>query len=115
MNLNGKPFNPGELKTPITIQNPTLVTDAGGAQSPTWADAAAVRAKWINDHGVESGQNDAEKFVQRATVLVRYLASISSASSVLKNGERWQVIGMDNIQERNEYIELRVERVKGTV
>jgi SPP1 family predicted phage head-tail adaptor len=115
MNLTGKPFNVGELKTPITIQNPTINKDAGGAQSATWMDVAAVRCKWVNDHGTESTQSGADTFSQRATVMMRYLASVTSASSVLKNGERWQVVSLDDIQERHEYIELRVERVKGTV
>lgn len=31
MNLNGKPTNPGDLRVPISIYNPTITQDKGGA------------------------------------------------------------------------------------
>jgi SPP1 family predicted phage head-tail adaptor len=115
MILNGKMSNPGEMRTFVTFQNPTLSEDASGAQVAAWADAAAVWVKWVNAHGQEAANSDALKSVQRATVTMRYLSSISALTSLLKSGERWQVISLDNIQERSEYLELVVERAKGTV
>jgi len=115
MKIANRTTNPGELRTPVTIQNPTVSKDAGGAQSTTWSDAAAIFAKWINAHGPEAATSDALKAVKRAVVTIRYLASVSEKSAVVKEGERWQVISMDDIQNRHEYIELVVELAKATV
>jgi SPP1 family predicted phage head-tail adaptor len=121
MNLTGKPSNPGELRVPITLQAPTLETDAGGAQRPDWDDldvfgGAIVLAKWVNVHGMEAWAVDrAGKAVSAATVTIRYRADVTPRCSILKGGERWEIISLDNIQERDEYLEIKVKRVTGSV
>jgi SPP1 family predicted phage head-tail adaptor len=115
MNLNGKPFNPGELRTIVLFQTVTISKDAGGAQSPTYANLDSPRVKWVNAHGQEQVTSEATKSVQRATVTRRYNASVTETTSVVKDGVRWQVISVDDIQNRHEYMELVVERAKGTV
>lgn len=118
MNLNGKITNPGELRVPITIQGPILGTDAGGAQRPTWADLTAgdVKAKWVNVHGAEAWvAGQAGKAVSAATVTIRYRSDVTARCSILKGGDRWEIVSLDNIQERGEYLELKVKRVTGSV
>lgn len=116
MNLNGKPFNPGDLRTKVLFQNPVLSKDAGGAQYPTtYTDLDSPLVKWINAHGAEVVTSDATRAVRRATVTRRYHPEVSELSSLVKDGVRWQVISVDDIQERHEYMELVVETVKGTV
>jgi SPP1 family predicted phage head-tail adaptor len=115
MNLTGKPFNPGELRTKVLFQTATIAKDAGGAQSLTYADLDSPRVKWVNAHGQEQVASDAMKSVQRATVTRRYNVSVTEVASIVKDGERWQVISVDDIQLRHEYMELVVERAKGTV
>jgi len=109
--------NPGDLRTSITLQEPTIATDAGGAQKPTFADVAinpTIWARWINAHGQETVQN-AMKNVQRATVTIRYRSDVLSTWRVLKDGEPWNIISIDPVQDRKRWVELIVERVKGTV
>lgn len=107
-----------ELRTRITFQSPTVNKDAGGAQSETWANVTTnptVWAKWVNAHGQESVQSEALKSVQRATVTVRHRTDILTTWQVLKDSEAWKVISIDRVRGENRWVELVVERAKGTV
>jgi SPP1 family predicted phage head-tail adaptor len=110
--------NPGEMRTRITFQQPTIVTDAGGAQSETYANVSTnpiVWSRWVNDHGQEGVSSDADKSTQRATVTVRHRTDILETWQVLNNGEAWKITSKDAVQGKNRWVVLRVERVKGTV
>lgn len=115
MKLAGRTTNPGELRIPVTLQNPTISTDAGGAQSNTWSTVGTLFARWKNAHGPEAVTSDALKAVKRAAVLIRYQSAVTEKSAILKDGERWFVISIDDIEERHEYMELVVELPKGSV
>lgn len=111
-------INPGDLRTRITFQQPTIVTDAGGAQSETWANVSTnptVWAKWVNAHGQEAINQNAETSVQRATVTIRYRADVLTTWRVNWSSETWRIISIDQVQHKNRYTELVVERVMGTV
>src|SRR6266498_2780440 len=109
--------NAGELRTPITFQQPTITKDSGGAQKEAYANVPTnptVKAKWINDHGEESVSSGADKSIQRATVTIRHRSDVLETWQVLKNGEAWKLLSIDPVQGRNRWVVLRVERVKGT-
>ncbi len=111
-------INPGEMRTSITFQSPTISKDAGGAQKTVYANVASkptVKARWINDHGQEALSSGAETSVQRATVTIRHRVDVETTWRVLKDAEPWQILSVDLIQGRNRWVELRVERVKATV
>jgi head-tail adaptor len=106
------------MRTQITLQVPTINKDAGGAQSPTYANAATnptVWARWVNAHGIEAVSSETLKSVQRATVTIRYRSDVVPTWQVLKGSEAWQVISVDHVQDKRRYLELVVERAKGTV
>jgi len=108
----------GDLRTRITLQTPTLTKDVGGAQSPAYVNVATnptVWAQWINDHGQEAVSSEAKTFGQRATVRLRHRADIETTWQVLKAGAPWQILSIDFVQNKQRWVELRVERVKGTV
>jgi SPP1 family predicted phage head-tail adaptor len=110
-------INAGDLRTSITFQLPTIHTGAGAAQSVTYANVSTnptAWVQWINDHGQESVASNAEVSVQRATVRGRYRNDILTTWRVLKDGEPWQILSVDLLQNRR-WFELRVERVKATV
>lgn len=119
MNLNGKITNPGDLRTKVTLQAPTITTDSGAAQSEGWANFATnpdVYAKIVYAHGQESVSTDALKTTNRMTLTIRYRSDVNATHAVLLNGERWQFIGTpDDIQNRHEYLEIQAELVKGSV
>lgn len=106
-----------DLRTRITFQVPTLVKDAGGAQVPGFANVSTnptVWARWINAHGQEVEQSEALKSVQRATVTVRYRSDVLPTWQVIKDEEAWQIVSVDAVRDRNRWIEMVVERAKGT-
>lgn len=110
MNLNGKVTNPGELRTSVTLQSRTFTTGAGGFPIPSWSTIATVWAKWVNVHGQEAWIAQTAQVGQAATVTIRYRSGVDTTCAVLKGSDRWEIISVDNIQERNEYLELKVIR-----
>jgi SPP1 family predicted phage head-tail adaptor len=107
-----------DLRTRITFQSATISKDPGGAQVSTYANIGTVPtvwAQWINDHGQESVQSDVDISAQRATVRIRHRSDIVETWRVLKDGEAWQILSIDPVQDANRWVELRVERVKATV
>ena len=131
MLINGKPFNPGEMKTKIVLASNILVQDAGGFQTPGYAFIAEVWSKWINVHGQEVWAADARGAIKPATVMIRHLSTIDETCVVIKGatvtpvtgsggtvtytitgGEVYEIVSMDNIQDLNEYIELKLKILK---
>lgn len=119
MNLGGKTTNPGDLRNKVVLQTPTLVRDAGGAQSETWANFTTnptVYAKIIYAHGAESVSDEALKTTSRMTLTIRYRSDVNASHAVLIGSERWKFIGTpDDIQNRHEYLEIIAELIKGSV
>jgi len=113
MNLNGKPTNPGELRTEITLQQRSVSTETGNFQVPAWADIATVQAKWTNVHGNEVWLANTVQASQPATVWIRWRSGLDTTCAVLKGTTRYEIVSLDNVQERNEYIELKVKRMAG--
>jgi len=104
-----------DLRTRITFQSPTITKDAGGAQKTTYVDVSIVWAQWINDHGQEAVAAEALVSAQRATVRIRHRTDIVETWRVMKDSEAWKILSIDEVQDKNRWVELRVERVKGTV
>ena len=107
-----------DMRTRITFQEPTITKDAGGAQKAGWTDIAlnpTVWARWVAAHGQEVTGSEALRSSQRAVVTIRYRADVLPAWRVMKDEEAWEILSVDPVQDRNEWTELVVERVKGTV
>jgi SPP1 family predicted phage head-tail adaptor len=115
MKLNGAMINPGELNTQITLQKPTIGKAAGGAQVVTWSTLATIWARWTNVHGSEVWQSQAVQAINPATVLIRYRSDVTTACSILKGSTLFEIVSIDNILERNEYLGLKVKSMKGSV
>jgi len=113
MILNGKAINPGELRTQITLQRRNVTEQAGGFLAPSWVNIATVWARWKNAHGNESLQAALQAAEAPATVLIRYNSAVDPTCAVLKGGVRYEILSVDDIEERGEYMELKVKRMKG--
>jgi SPP1 family predicted phage head-tail adaptor len=111
--------NAGEMRTWITLQSPTLTTDAGGAQVPGWANVSpnpSVWARCVMAHGQEVVNSEALKSAQRMVITIRNRSDIQTSWRVkLPDDTYWQIISVDPIQGRNRYLELVAEHVKGSV
>jgi SPP1 family predicted phage head-tail adaptor len=114
MNLNGKTTNPGELRTRVTIESATVTNDAGGAQRPVYTSQGQVWSKWSNAHGPESIVDGALQGQARAAVTIRYRSDITISWAITKGAERYQILSIDDIQERHEYLEMQVQTLRAS-
>ncbi len=112
MILKGKVINPGELRTVITLKKRVVTIDAGGFQTQTWAKIADVWAKWTNAHGYEVWTADMAGAKLPATVLIRYRSDIDTTCAIEKGTELYEIVSIDDIQERHEYQEIKVQRLE---
>ena len=112
MRINEKPFNPGELRQKISLFQQSVTIDSGGFQVLSKGSKIAdVWARWVNVHGVEVWTADMAGAKQSATVLIRWRSDIDETCLVEKGGQLFEIVSMDNVRERNEYLELKVKRV----
>ena len=111
MILNGRVINPGELRTKVVLQSRTFASQAGGFQAPTWATAATVWCRWTGAHGSEVWAAQAVEASQPATVLIRYRLDVDLTYSLTLDGIRYEIVSVDDIQQRHEYMELKVQRM----
>ena len=112
-------INAGELRTRITFQAPETSMDLGGAQTLIYKNVPAnpiVWARWINAHGHESVTSDAFESVQYALVTVRHRTDIQTTWQLVKDdGSIWKIVALDPVQGRNRWIEMKIERTKGSM
>lgn len=111
MILNGKIFNPGELRTEITLQSRTVTTGSGGFMTPGGTTYGTVFAKWTNVFGSEVWVSQSVNAIQPATVLIRYISGMDTTWQIVKDGQVYDIVSIDDIQNRHEYIELKVQHV----
>ena len=111
MILNGKVINPGQLRTAVTLKKRVVTSDAGGFSLQTWSKIADVWAKWTNVHGSEVWTADMAGAKMPATVLIRYRSDIDTTCAVEKGTQLYEIVSIDNIQERNEYLEMKVQKL----
>lgn len=111
MIIGSKVTNPGELNTQITLGTRTVTTGAGGFQTAAFTaftTNATAWAKWTNVHGGEVWQAAALNASKPATVLMRYDSRLDETCLVQKGSDVYEIVSLDNIGERGEYIELKV-------
>lgn len=116
--MSGYNVNPGDMRTVITLQEPTITSDAGAAQVAGYANAAVnpqVWARWVMAHGNEAVNSEALRTTQRATVTIRHRSDVQTTWRILKGLEVWQIISIDPVQDKGHWVEMIVERVKGTL
>lgn len=109
-----RPTTIGAMRTRVALESPTITDDPGGAQTKAWTNKGSVWAKWVNAHGPESTQDGATQSLKRATVTIRHRSDVTTTWSVVKNGERYEILSLDPIQERHAYIEMQVRQMKAS-
>jgi len=97
------------MRTQVTLEQRTVAQDAGGFMVPGQGTSVTVWCKWTNVHGSEVWQAEALHAVRPATVTLRYLAAVDTSWTVLKGTERYEILSVDNIQDRDEYMEMKVQ------
>jgi SPP1 family predicted phage head-tail adaptor len=111
MILNSKVFNPGDLRTSITLQSRLITTGSGGFMVPSGFFIATVWAKWVNAFGSEVWLSQTAGAIKPATVTIRYRDDIDETCNIVKDGVVYEIVSIDDIQNRHEYLEIKVQAV----
>ena len=113
MRIGKKTTNPGELRVPVILESTASSQDSGGFTTRTYTTEATVYARWVNLHGREIFDEGVVAARLPARVLIRYRSDIKLSWTVVMDGERYEILSMDNIRQRGEYIEMIVQRSVG--
>ena len=82
-----------------------VFTDSAGRERP-------VHCKWVNAHGTEVFSAMQLQIREPATLTVRYSPLIDSTMLVYKGRDPnpYEIISVDNIEDRGQWLELKVQR-----
>jgi head-tail adaptor len=108
------------LRTPIRIQRERKKRKPGELEATTeWIDignASSTDAprykwcRWVGMHGSEAIQNGLVVGRQTATVTIRFDAAVGLSHRVLKDGEIWEIVSIDDVRQIHQWMELKVAR-----
>ncbi len=107
----------GDLRTKIRIQK-EITTGTGSFATKAWYDlddtakagtAYNIPAQWVNVHGTEAWIADSVQAQLGATVTIRYRSDITPSCRILLGSVVYQIVSLDNIRQRNEWLELKVK------
>lgn len=111
-----KSANPGELRTKVFFKRVERSTDDEGFPSEqeinVFGQDTPVRVKWVNAHGTETFTAMQLKLREPATITMRYSPKINT-SLIVYNGDDpkpYEIISIDNVEERNRWLEIKVQR-----
>lgn len=111
-----KNANAGELRTKIYLKAIERGTDSEGYPSEqevnVFGDGKYILCKWVNAHGSETFTTMQLELREPATLTMRYSPLINETLLVYKENdtEPFEVISIDNVEERNIWLEIKVQR-----
>jgi head-tail adaptor len=112
-----KSANAGELRTPVLVVRIERTTDAEGypVEVPVnvFGDNNRIMCKWVNAHGSDAYIAMQMQSRDPATVTCRYSPLITPDCLVYKGSdpEPFEIVGTpDNVEERNVWLEFKVQR-----
>ena len=107
----------GELRTKIEIKKATMTTSGNGYDTPTtWTNVFSagvyVWCKWVNAHGQEVFSAQQLGLEEVATLTMRYTSLLTATCEIYRYGDTkpFEVISIDNIEQRNAWLEVKVKR-----
>lgn len=111
-------MNPGYMRTPLEVMNPTETTDEYGQSTSTYSVVATVFAA-INQASADERRNHAQlNQVVTHTIRTRWHPNISHRTrlrTVANSGgmsvTTWDVVSVINWQERREYLDIVARQV----
>lgn len=112
-------YNIGDFRTAIEIKRPIEVRDDDGYPYNEYQNVfeagKKIYCRWKNTHGEEIFKALSAGFEQTAKLLIRYTKLVDISCVICKNEEIYDVINIDDINNRHAYIELTVKRRIGGV
>lgn len=109
--------NAGELRTPVKFIRIDRIKDADGYPTETEVEVIKTNCKWVNVHGSEVFTAMQQQLREPATITMRYSPLINQKLIVYKgtDPEPYEVISIDNVEDRHKWLEIKVQRASGAV
>lgn len=116
-----KRANGRELQAAVYFKSVKRTTDNEGfpvekevnllGQDETGRDIPA-RVKWVNAHGTEVFAAMQLKLREPATITMRYHPGVHVGLLVYREGDKkpFEIISIDNVEERGRWLEIKVQR-----
>lgn len=111
-----KSANAGELRTAVFFKRVDRVTDADGYSSEqevnVFGEDNHVLVKWVNAHGSEVFTAMQLELREPATITMRYSPLINEQLLIYKGSDAqpFEVISIDDVEERHVWLEIKVQR-----
>lgn len=115
-----KRFNAGEMRTQIIIKACKARKDADNYAKDDYVplfEGQAISCKWVNIHGKEVYEAARLDLKEAATITMRYTPLVDARCRIWKATEAddpkagYDVVSLDDIQDRHELLEIKVKRV----
>ena len=106
----------GELRTKIEIKKAIVTTSGNGYDAPAWTNVFGagvyVWCKWVSAHGQEVFSAQQLGLEEVATLTMRYTRLLTAVCEIYRYGDPkpFEVISIDNIEQRNAWLEVKVKR-----
>lgn len=111
-----KTANAGELITPVFFKCVERVNDDESypveREINVFGEAEQVMVKWVNAHGTEAFTALQLSLREPATITCRYSPKITATCLVYRKDDTFpfEIISIDNVEQRNEWLEIKVQR-----
>ena len=113
--------NPGELRTKVYFKSVEHSTDNEAFDEESEVNVFGkdnngndipARVKWDNAHGTEVFNAMQLKLREPATITMRYSPKINADLIVYKGDDKkpYEIISIDNVEERCRWLEIKVQR-----
>lgn len=115
---NYRPAEADQMTTPLKLQIPVYENVIGVTKISRYEDAKEpiFYASFKTYGGTETNVNGVYSIIDTADIVAFYRPDIKTNCRItnLKTGAVYSVIGVpENIDERNQFVKFKVERVKG--
>lgn len=107
-----KAANAGELKTKVLFKDVRRYTNERGYPVEDEVDVIGVYCKWVNAHGTEVFTAMQMQLREPATITCRFSPKINRRQLVYRVGDPdpYEIISIDNVQNANTWLEIKVQR-----
>lgn len=111
-----KNANPGELRTAVYVAKTARGTDAEGypaeATVNVFGEGVPLMCKWVNAHGSDAYIAMQMQVREPATLTCRYSPLIAEDCLIFKGSDTdpYEIESIDNVEERNIWLEIKVKR-----
>lgn len=100
----------GKLKTTVVFKSVTHGNNVNGVLTESVSTILTARCHWQNAHGTETVENLRLNLGELATISMRYSALVDVKQLVYLGSEVWEIVSIDNVEERNRWMEIKVKR-----